>query len=204
MYRTVVKVILDFLVAFVALILLFPLLLIIAAALWVFQDRQVVFRQIRPGLQAKPFTLFKFQTMRDTRDANGELLPDEQRLTQIGRALRASSLDELPQLLNVLRGEMSLIGPRPLLPEYVPLYNSFQRRRMEVRPGITGLAQVRGRNLLTWEQRFKADVEYVERCSFSLDLEILFRTVASVVKRSGISPADSVIMQRFTGSDGQC
>lgn len=180
------------------LLLSLPLLL-----LWVLVYRKlgspVLFRQVRPGLHGRPFMMVKFRTMTDERGADGELLPDAQRLTAFGRFLRASSLDELPELWNVLRGEMSLVGPRPLLMEYLPLYSPEQARRHEVRPGITGWAQVNGRNALSWEERFKLDIWYVDHRSLWLDLRILWLTVRKVIVREGISAQGEVTMPRFTG-----
>jgi lipopolysaccharide/colanic/teichoic acid biosynthesis glycosyltransferase len=160
----------------------------------------VLFRQARPGRDGRPFMLVKFRTMTDARDARGELLPDDMRLTAWGRILRASSLDELPELWNVLRGEMSLVGPRPLLVSYLDRYTAEQSRRHEVRPGITGLAQVNGRNALCWEDRFALDVRYVDTCSFGLDTRILFRTIGNVVARRGISEPGQATAQEFMGS----
>jgi lipopolysaccharide/colanic/teichoic acid biosynthesis glycosyltransferase len=159
----------------------------------------VLFTQVRPGLHGKPFRMFKFRTMTDERDANGALLPDAQRLTQFGRFLRASSLDELPELWNVLRGEMSLVGPRPLLMEYLPLYSPEQARRHEVRPGITGWAQVNGRNSISWANKFALDVWYVDHRSLWLDVRILWLTVRKVLVRDGISAAGEATMPRFEG-----
>lgn len=163
--------------------------------------RPVLFRQTRPGLGGKPFEVLKFRTMTDARDAAGELLPDSQRLTPFGAWLRSTSLDELPELLNVLRGDMSLVGPRPLLMRYVPRYSPRQARRHEVRPGITGLAQVRGRNAISWGKKFELDVWYVDNRSFRLDLQILFETVLRVVRRDGISAAGEATMPEFLGAD---
>ncbi len=160
----------------------------------------VLFRQVRPGLHGRPFRMVKFRTMTDERGADGELLPDAQRLTSFGRFLRATSLDELPELWNVLRGEMSLVGPRPLLMEYLPLYSPEQARRHEVRPGITGWAQVNGRNALSWEERFKLDIWYVDHRSLWLDLRILWLTVRKVIVREGISAQGEATMPRFMGN----
>lgn len=188
------------------LLLSFGLLLALALPLlllWALVRRElgspVLFRQIRPGLQGRPFMMIKFRTMTDKCGADGELLPDAQRLTSFGRFLRATSLDELPELWNVLRGEMSLVGPRPLLMEYLPLYSPEQARRHEVRPGITGWAQVNGRNALSWEERFKLDVWYVDHRSLWLDLRILWLTVRKVIVREGISAQGEATMPRFTG-----
>lgn len=160
----------------------------------------MLFKQIRPGLGGQPFTMYKFRTMTDERGSNGELLPDKQRLTPFGKFLRSSSLDELPGLVNVLRGEMSLVGPRPLLTEYLPLYSPEQARRHQVRPGLTGWAQVNGRNTLSWEKKFEYDVWYVDHRSFLLDLRILWMTVQKVLKRDGISAPGEATMSRFEGT----
>jgi lipopolysaccharide/colanic/teichoic acid biosynthesis glycosyltransferase len=189
----------DLIVAILALVLLSPLLLAIALAVRVRLGSPVLFTQLRPGLGGRLFRLVKFRTMRDAFDAEGVPRPDAERLTAFGRALRASSLDELPELWNVLRGEMSLVGPRPLLPEYLPLYSPEQARRHEVRPGITGWAQVNGRNALTWPQRFALDVWYVDHQSLWLDVRILLRTVGRVIGRQGISGEGEATMSRFTG-----
>lgn len=162
--------------------------------------RPVFFRQTRPGLHGKPFQMLKFRTMTNERDEHGNLLPDAQRLTRFGRFLRATSLDELPELWNVLKGDMSLVGPRPLLMEYLPLYSERQARRHEVRPGITGWAQVNGRNALSWEEKFELDVWYVENRSFWLDIRILVLTLWKVIRREGISHGDEATMHKFTGS----
>jgi lipopolysaccharide/colanic/teichoic acid biosynthesis glycosyltransferase len=159
------------------------------------------FIQERPGLGEKLFKIIKFKTMNDERDEKGNLLPDEKRLTPIGKFIRSTSLDEIPQLINVIKGEMSLVGPRPLLVEYIPLYRAKQRRRHEVKPGITGWAQVNGRNAITWEQKFEADIYYVDHVSFWLDLRILFLTLLKVLKREGISSAQSVTMEKFKGNE---
>ena len=162
--------------------------------------KPVLFSQVRPGLSGKPFTMYKFRTMTNAQDAKGELLPDALRLTRFGRFLRASSLDELPELWNVLKGDMSLVGPRPLLMEYLPLYSSFQARRHEVRPGITGWAQVNGRNALSWEERFELDVWYVDHHSLWLDLRILWLTVRKVIQREGITAKGEATMSKFKGN----
>jgi lipopolysaccharide/colanic/teichoic acid biosynthesis glycosyltransferase len=190
----------DFVVALLALLLLaLPLL----ALAWLIRRKlgsPVLFRQVRPGLQGRPFTMVKFRTMTDERGPDGALLPDAQRLTPFGRFLRASSLDELPELWNVLKGEMSLVGPRPLLMEYLPLYTPEQARRHEVRPGITGWAQVNGRNAISWADKFALDVWYVDHRSLWLDVQILWRTVRKVLVRDGISAAGEATMTKFTGS----
>ena len=190
----------DLVAALLALMLFaLPLLVLV----WLIRRElgsPVLFKQVRPGLHGKPFKMVKFRTMTDERGPDGALLPDAQRLTPFGRFLRASSLDELPELWNVLCGEMSLVGPRPLLMDYLPLYSPGQTRRHEVRPGITGWAQVNGRNALSWEEKFKLDVWYVDNFSLWLDMRILIATVRLVLKREGISPSDQEIMPRFTGS----
>jgi sugar transferase EpsL len=190
----------DLLLSAAALLVLSPLLLVLALLVRLGLGSPVLFCQPRPGRGGRIFTLCKFRTMNDARDAGGRLRSDAERLTSLGRALRASSLDELPTLWNVLRGDMSLVGPRPLLVEYLPLYSPEQARRHEVRPGITGWAQVNGRNALSWEKKFELDVWYVDHRSLSLDLRILFLTVAKVFKREGIAAAGSATMPEFTGA----
>lgn len=182
-----------------ALLLLSPLLLLIALSLWATMGRPVFFTQIRPGRWGRPFRIVKFRTMRDAFDAQGAALPDGQRLTSFGRRLRSTSLDELPELINVLRGEMSLVGPRPLLMQYLPLYSPEEARRHEVRPGVTGWAQVNGRNTLSWEKKFALDIWYVDNRSFRLDLRILWLTVRKVLSREGISAEGEATMAPFTG-----
>ncbi len=189
----------DLIVAIVLLLLLAIPLLLLAAVIRLRLGSPVLFRQVRPGLQGRPFTMVKFRTMTDGRGPDGELLPDAQRLTPFGRLLRSTSLDELPELWNVLCGEMSLVGPRPLLMEYLPLYTPAQARRHEVRPGITGWAQVNGRNALSWEDRFNLDVWYVDHQTLWLDLRILWLTVRKVLVREGISAQGEVTMSKFTG-----
>ena len=187
----------DIVVSAVALTVLAPVMGLIALAVWRTMGRPVLFRQARPGLHGKPFVMYKFRTMRDLRDAEGNLLPDEARLTPFGRWLRTTSLDELPELVNVLRGEMSLVGPRPLLMEYLERYTPEQARRHEVKPGITGWAQIHGRNNLSWDERFKLDVWYVDNWSLWLDLKILWRTLWMVLRREGISAQGHATMPRF-------
>lgn len=189
----------DLFVATVLLVLLGLPLLLLAAVIRLRLGSPVLFRQVRPGLHGRPFTMVKFRTMTDGRGPDGELLPDAQRLTPFGRLLRSTSLDELPELWNVLRGEMSLVGPRPLLMEYLPLYTPQQARRHEVRPGITGWAQVNGRNALSWEDRFDLDVWYVDQRTLWLDLRILWLTVRKVLVRDGISAQGEATMSKFTG-----
>lgn len=190
MYRKYFKRPLDFIMALVGLIVLSPVMLVIAILVRINLGSPVIFKQPRPGLNEKIFTLYKFRTMTDERDENGELLPDEQRLTPFGKWLRSTSLDELPELWNILKGDMSFVGPRPLLVEYLPLYNEQQRRRHIVRPGLTGLAQVSGRNAVSWEEKFLLDIEYINNITFWGDLAILAKTVLAVLRREGInSPA---------------
>ena len=190
----------DVVVSATALVVLAPVMGLIALLVWRTMGRPVLFRHVRPGLHGKPFVMYKFRTMRDLRDAAGELLPDETRLTPFGRWLRATSLDELPELLNVLRGEMNLVGPRPLLMEYLDRYTPEQARRHEVKPGITGWAQIHGRNNLSWDERFKLDVWYVDNWSLWLDLKILWRTLWMVLRREGISAQGHATMPEFRGS----
>lgn len=190
----------DITVSFVALLILFPVILVLALLVRLKLGSPVFFRQTRPGLHAKPFEMIKFRTMRDAVDKHGNPLPDEQRMTHLGSVLRSTSLDELPELWNVLKGEMSLVGPRPLLMEYLLLYSPEQYRRHEVRPGVTGWAQVNGRNALSWEDKFKLDVWYVNHQSLWLDLKILWLTVKKVVVREGISAEGEATMTRFEGS----
>uniref|UniRef100_UPI0035B3952D sugar transferase n=1 Tax=Hylemonella sp. TaxID=2066020 RepID=UPI0035B3952D len=190
----------DLLLSFGLLLVLALPLLLLSGLVRCKLGSPVLFRQVRPGLHGRPFMMVKFRTMTDERGADGELLPDAQRLTSFGRFLRATSLDELPELWNVLRGEMSLVGPRPLLMEYLPLYSPEQARRHEVRPGITGWAQVNGRNALSWEERFKLDIWYVDHRSLWLDLRILWLTVRKVIVREGISAQGEATMPRFTGN----
>ncbi len=194
---------LDIVASLVGLLLLSPLLLLLALLVRIFLGSPVLFRQVRPGMDARPFQILKFRTMLDANGPDGEPLPDGQRLTRFGRFLRASSLDELPELWNVLKGEMSLVGPRPLLMEYVPLYDATQRRRHEVRPGITGWSQINGRNAISWDEKFALDIWYVDNRSLWLDVKILFLTVAAIVRRDGINSSEEVPMPKFTGSKGK-
>jgi len=191
---------LDVCVAALAIVVLALPLLVLATIVAATLGRPVLFVQTRPGLRGRPFRMVKFRTMLDRRDATGNLLPDGERLTRVGRFLRSTSLDELPELWNVLVGDMSLVGPRPLLMEYLPLYSPVQARRQDVRPGMTGWAQVNGRNSLSWEERFALDVWYVENQSMALDLKILWLTVSRVLARDGISARGAATMPRFTGS----
>ncbi|MBT0653123.1 sugar transferase [Geomobilimonas luticola] len=189
----------DVMTTFTGLLLCWPLVLILALLVRIRLGSPVFFQQSRPGQHGKPFLMYKFRTMTENRDGQGNLLPDSERLTAFGRFLRSSSLDELPELLNVLKGDMSLVGPRPLLMEYLPLYTPEQARRHEVRPGITGWAQVNGRNAISWEEKFKLDVWYVDNQSFWLDLKILWMTFIKVFKREGISQEGEATMSKFMG-----
>lgn len=200
-YEKYLKRLLDFLLSGIALIVLSPMLLIIAILVRVKLGSPVLFKQRRPGLNETIFEMYKFRTMTNQKDANGNLLPDEVRMTSFGRKLRSTSLDELPELINILKGDMSIVGPRPLLPEYLPRYNEEQRKRHLVRPGFTGLAQVEGRNSLTWEEKFKFDIKYISKLSFVLDVKIIMKTVAVVLKREGISSDTSVTMEEFKGEE---
>ncbi|MFR1400968.1 MAG: sugar transferase [Faecalimonas umbilicata] len=191
----------DMLCALLALIVLSPILLITAFLVRVKLGSPVIFKQERPGLNGKIFTLYKFRTMTDERDSEGNLLPDEERLTKFGKLLRSTSLDELPELLNILFGDIAVIGPRPLLVEYLPRYNAEQRRRHEVRPGLSGLAQVNGRNAISWEDKFKYDVQYVEHVTFLGDWKIILQTVLNVIKRDGINSETAATMEVFMGTE---
>lgn len=201
MARDATKRIFDLALTIPALIVLAPLMLVVAAAVALRLGRPVLFRQQRPGRGGKPFVIYKFRTMRDAHDASGRPLPDAERLTAFGRLIRSTSLDELPGLFNVLRGDMSLVGPRPLLMQYLGRYTPEQARRHEVRPGLTGWAQVNGRNALSWEERFALDVWYVDHRSLALDLHILILTVARVLRRDGIAQPGQATMLEFTGSE---
>jgi sugar transferase EpsL len=198
-YRRWGKRFFDCAVTVLALLILSPLLAILALLVRVKLGAPILFRQIRPGLRGQPFVIYKFRTMTDARDAQGQLLPDAERLTKFGRFLRSTSLDELPELINVLKGEMSLVGPRPLLMQYLERYTVEQARRHEVRPGITGWAQINGRNALTWEQKFEYDVWYVDHVSLRLDVKIMALTVWKTLKREGISQPGQATMQEFKG-----
>lgn len=202
MYRSFLKRLIDFSLVFCALVICCPVLFIIA--LWLHfanKGAGVFFLQNRPGRDGKVFKVIKFKTMTDERDSKGCLLPDEQRLTKVGKFVRSTSIDELPQLINVLKGDMALIGPRPLLPQYLPLYSKKQARRHEVRPGITGWAQVNGRNAISWTKKFELDVWYVDHCSFLLDLKIIFLTIKKVLYREGISKEGEATTVPFDGTN---
>jgi len=200
MARHFIKRIIDIIVSTVGLLILSPMLLILAVIIRVKLGSPVLFRQQRPGLRGKGFVLYKFRTMTDQRDETGRLLPDEERLPAFGRFLRSTSIDELPELFNVLKGDMSIIGPRPLMMKYLDRYTPEQARRHDVKPGITGWAQINGRNAISWEDRFKLDVWYVDNWGLWLDLKIIFRTVAAVFKREGITQQGRVTMDEFLGT----
>lgn len=201
LYRQTGKRLFDIVVSAVALVVLSPIVAIEAVLVRLLLGSPVLFTQVRPGLNGAPFTVMKFRTLADLRDATGALLPDADRMTPFGRLIRATSLDELPQLFNVLRGDMSLVGPRPLLMQYLTRYSPEQRRRHEVRPGVTGWAQVHGRNALSWEEKFRHDVWYVDHVSFGLDLVILIKSVGVVLRGSGVSQAGRATADEFMGSD---
>jgi len=203
MYEKYIKRPMDFVLSLVAIIVLSPVLLILAILVRIKLGSPVIFKQQRPGLNEKIFTLYKFRTMTDKRDKNGELLSDIIRLTKFGRMLRSTSLDELPELFNILKGDMSVIGPRPLLVQYLPLYNEQQIRRHEVRPGLSGLAQVSGRNVITWEQRFDLDVQYVDAISFIGDWHLIGKTIYKALKREGISQEGEATMEIFQGYESK-
>ncbi|MBQ3149800.1 MAG: sugar transferase [Clostridia bacterium] len=200
MYASFFKRFFDIIISLAVLILLSPVFIVIAIAVRIRHGSPVLFCQERPGKDGKIFKMYKFRTMTNERDENGNLLPDEKRLTKFGQALRSTSLDELPEFFNVLKGDMSFIGPRPLLVSYLPLYSERQKKRHDVRPGITGLAQSSGRNLLAWEDRFEKDVEYVENLSFSMDIKIVFSTISGIIKKEGITSENSVTMEPFLGN----
>lgn len=200
MYENFIKRLLDFTLSLLALLVLSPVLLILCILGAVFMKGSPFFTQQRPGKDEKIFRLIKFRTMSCEKDRNGQLLPDEQRLNRYGRFLRSTSLDELPELVNILLGQMSIVGPRPLLVKYLPLYNEEQRRRHLVRPGLTGWAQVNGRNAISWEEKFRLDVEYVDNISFAMDLKVIFTTVGKIFKREGISSETSATMEEFRGT----
>jgi len=201
MYAKFFKRVIDFTLSLIALIVLSPILLILVIVTAIAMKGNPFFTQCRPGKDEKIFKLIKFRTMTNERDENGDLLPDDVRLNKFGKFLRSTSLDELPELLNILKGDMSIIGPRPLLVKYLPLYNEEQRRRHSVRPGLTGNAQANGRNALSWEDKFKLDIEYVDNLSFAFDVKIILDTVKAVLRRDGISSESSVTMEEFKGNE---
>ncbi|UMB60350.1 sugar transferase [Lutibacter sp. A80] len=201
MYKTYFKRILDSILAFIGLLVLSPILVVIVVLLALANKGKPFFFQVRPGLNERLFKIIKFKTMTDKKDNSGKLLPDKERLTKIGSFVRKTSLDELPQLINVLKGDMSLIGPRPLLPEYLPLYSNEQKKRHQVKPGITGWAQVNGRNAISWQQKFEYDVWYVRHLSFKLDVKIVIKTIKKVIKSEGVNASSTVAMSRFKGNN---
>ena len=199
-YDKYVKRSIDAILSLVAIIILSPVLAIVALLVRIKLGGPVIFKQQRPGLNEKIFTMYKFRTMTDERDADGNLLPDEVRLTKFGKALRATSLDELPELFNILKGDMAIVGPRPLLVQYLPLYNAQQKKRHCVRPGITGYAQINGRNSISWEEKFDYDIYYVANIAITLDISILFKTFKTVIKRNGINSESDATMEDFKGT----
>jgi putative UDP-galactose phosphate transferase len=201
MYKNFIKPVIDFVLALVGFLFLSPVFVLVTIGLFFANDGKPFFFQLRPGKDGKIFKIIKFKTMTDKKDENGNLLPDADRLTKIGSFVRKTSLDEIPQLLNVIKGDMSLVGPRPLLPKYLELYNDFQRRRNEVKPGITGWAQVNGRNSISWEKKFEYDVWYVDNVSFLLDVKILILTVLKVVKSEGINEQGQATSNEFKGNN---
>ena len=200
MYISIIKPTLDFLLALIGLLMLSPVFVVVTILLAIVNNGKPFFFQKRPGKNERIFHIIKFKTMNDKKDEKGDLLPDAARLTAVGKFVRKTSLDELPQLINIVKGDMSFVGPRPLLPEYLPLYNAEQRKRHHVRPGITGWAQVNGRNALSWQEKFHHDVYYVQHMSFTFDLKILLLTVKKVLKGEGINSSDSVTIEKFTGN----
>lgn len=201
LYCKLIKRLMDFLIAALSIIIFSPLLILLAILVRVKLGGPVIFKQERPGLNGKVFKLYKFRTMTDAKDENGNLLDDEYRLTSFGKKLRSTSLDELPELYNILKGDMSIVGPRPLLVKYLPLYNDEQKRRHDVRPGLTGLAQVSGRNAITWTEKFNKDIEYVDNVSLGLDISIFFKTIYCVLKKEGINSDSAATMEDFTGNN---
>lgn len=200
-YEKYIKRILDFTLSLIALICLSPILLIVAILVRIKLGSPVIFKQKRPGKDEKNFTLYKFRTMTDEKDDNGDLLPDSQRLTKFGKFLRSTSLDELPELINIIKGEMAIVGPRPLLVKYLPLYNEKQKHRHDVRPGLTGYAQVNGRNAISWEEKFEDDLKYIENITLINDIKIILKTIKKVIKRNDISQENNATIEEFKGSE---
>lgn len=200
MYAKYIKRMLDFILSLIALIVLSPLMIIIGILVRIKLGRPVIFKQKRPGKDEKIFTLYKFKTMTDEKDEQGNLLADEKRLTKFGKFLRSTSLDELPELWNILKGEMAIVGPRPLLVEYLPLYNEEQKHRHDIKPGLTGLAQISGRNAIQWEEKFKEDIEYVNNITFIQDTKIILKTFIKVFKKDGINQEGNATMKKFEGT----
>lgn len=203
MYRKYIKRILDFTLSLIALIVLSPILLITAILVKIKLGSPIIFKQQRPGKDEKIFTLYKFRTMTDKKDEEGNLLSDEQRLTKFGKILRSTSIDELPELINILKGDMAIVGPRPLLVEYLSLYNDEQKHRHDVRPGLTGLAQVSGRNSISWEEKFDEDLKYINKVNLVSDFKIILKTIVKVFKREGISQQGNETMEKFKGSENE-
>ena len=199
MYKNFIKRWIDVVLSLIALVVLSPVFFIVSILVRKRLGKPIIFKQKRPGKNVKIFEMYKFRTMTDKKDVKGNLLPDEKRLTAFGKKLRSTSLDELPELINILKGDMSIVGPRPLLVKYLPLYNKRQKRRHEVRPGFTGLAQVNGRNSISWEEKFEWDVKYVEHITFMGDLKIILKTVLTVLRHEGINSETSVTMEEFLG-----
>ncbi|MGN7757160.1 sugar transferase [Chryseobacterium sp. 22532] len=201
MYKFFFKRVIDFLIALIGLILLSPVFIIVTVLLYFANQGKPFFLQARPGLNEKIFNIIKFKTMNDKKDGQGNYLPDSERLTRVGSFIRQTSLDELPQLINVLKGDMAIIGPRPLLPHYLSLYNESQKRRHNIRPGITGWAQVNGRNAISWTMKFELDIWYIENVSFATDCKVMFLTLKKVIKKEGINQADQATVEAFTGNN---
>ncbi|MEI3789542.1 MULTISPECIES: sugar transferase [Chryseobacterium] len=201
MYKFFLKRVIDFLIALIGLILLSPVFIIVTVLLYFANQGKPFFLQARPGLNEKIFNIIKFKTMNDKKDGQGNYLPDSERLTRVGSFIRQTSLDELPQLINVLKGDMAIIGPRPLLPHYLSLYNESQKRRHNIRPGITGWAQVNGRNAISWTMKFELDIWYIENVSFATDCKVMFLTLKKVIKKEGINQADQATVEAFTGNN---
>lgn len=200
MYKKYIKRLLDFILSLIALIVLSPLMIIIYILVIIKLGKPGIFKQQRPGKDEKLFTLYKFRTMTDEKDENGNLLPDSERLTRFGKILRSTSLDELPELINIIKGDMAIVGPRPLLVEYLPLYNKEQKHRHDVRPGLTGLAQINGRNSISWENKFNDDIEYIHNINFLYDTKIVLMTIIKVLKREGITQTNNATMEKFRGN----